>query len=114
MKKSNGKLVVFFITLFLLAVVYDGNVIYGSENETVTRKYTFISNYKRDTGKGFDNNITENGEEYRLEEVTQKVINTKALKKRRKKLLQKQVMVYLKIKSIYQKKRLLRIILPIN
>lgn len=89
MKKSNGKLVVFFITLFLLAVVYDGNVIYGSENETVTRKYTFISNYKRDTGKGFDNNITENGEEYRLEEVTQKVINAKALKKKKKKTITK-------------------------
>lgn len=88
MIKNNKIFIVFFFILFFTAV-YEGKVIYGSENETVTRQYTFTSNQETDTGEGFENSITENGEEYSLQDVTQKVIKTKALKEKKKKTITK-------------------------
>lgn len=85
MMKSKIFIVFFFI--FFFTTVYEGKVIYGSEEETVTRQYTFTSNRETDTGEGFENKITDNGEEYSLEKVTQRVIKTKALKEKKKKTI---------------------------
>lgn len=85
MKKSNGIVVFFFFSIILSAVVYDTSVIYGRENETVTRKYTFISNSEVDKGEGFENEITENGKKYRLEDVAYRIVKKKALTEKKKK-----------------------------
>lgn len=85
MKKRNGIVISFFFSIILLAAVYDTFVIYGGENETLTRQYTFTSNSETDKGKGFQSEITENGKKYRLEDAVYKVVNKKALTEKKKK-----------------------------
>ena len=83
MTKNNGNFLIFF---FALVFLLTGYTVSGSENDTITKKETFKSSYESETKK-YEDSIFENNAEYKLQNVSYKVIDKKAVKEKKKKTI---------------------------